>query len=567
MTDYAFDMGNYGRTISTDSAPAQTWFDRGLNWVFGYNHEEATRCFQQALIHDPGCAMAHWGIAYCAGPNYNMFWEHFDPASLEVALQTATDAMANAKENLDGTSEVERALISALHFRHPSTELPDDLYSWSHHYAEEMRLVYNRFPDDPDVATFFAEALMNLTPWNMWDPVTGDVGEGAETLEVKAVLETALAEVSEEGVVKHPGLLHLYIHLMEMSQTPEIALRSADDLRDLVPDAGHLKHMSTHIDVLCGNYQDVVKSNQSGIEADLIYLNEHGAMNFYSLYRVHNYHFKLYGAMFQGNYTAAMDAVKGINDTVPDELVRLSSPPMVNFLEGYIGMKTHALVRFGKWQQLIDEPLPEDPTFYCTTAALNCYGKGVAYAALGDESSARKAIEEFDKHLNNVDEERYVHVVSCQDILGVARSMMLGEIEYHAGNHDMAFDYLRNAIKREDAMPYDEPWGWMMPSRHALGALLLEQGYTQEATETYEEDLGLNDKVIRSNQHPDNVWALMGLYECYERTGRENDARKLKPRLDFALARSDLEIKASCFCSLSKYKRAENSERTSQSQA
>jgi len=475
MTDYAFDMGDYTRPITTDSPLSQIWFDRGLNWVFGYNHEEATRCFQQALTHDPRCAMAHWGIAYCAGPNYNMFWEHFDPASLETALHTATESVEKAKDCLNCASEVEQALISALHFRHPSTQQPDDLYVWSRDYAEEMRRVYNKYPDDPEVSTLFAEALMNLTPWNMWDPITGNVGEGAATLEAKEVLEKALKKESRAGSVKHPGLLHLYIHLMEMSQIPESALRAADDLRDLVPDAGHLKHMSTHIDVLCGNYQDVVKGNQSGIDADLKYMDEHGAMNFYSLYRVHNYHFKLYGAMFQGNYTAAMEAVNGINDTIPDELVRLSSPPMVNFLEGYIGMKTHALVRFGRWQELIDEPLPSDPKFYCTTAALNCYGKGVAHAALGNRSEAQMALDEFDKHLNNVDEERYVHVVSCQDILGVARSMMMGEIEYHAGNYDSAFNHLREAVKKEDAMPYDEPWGWMMPSRHALGALLLEQ--------------------------------------------------------------------------------------------
>jgi len=553
MADYAFDMGDYSRKITTGSPLAQIWFDRGLNWVFGYNHEEATRCFQQALTHDPSCALAHWGIAYCAGPNYNMFWENFDPASLKTALQTATESVNKAKECFDSASDVEQALILALHFRHPSTEQPDDLYDWSRDYAEEMRRVYSKYPDDPEVSTLFAEALMNLTPWNMWNPVTGNVGEGAATLEAKEVLEKALARESQSGKVKHPGLLHLYIHLMEMSQTPEVALRAADDLRDLVPDAGHLNHMSTHIDVLCGNYQDVVKGNQSGIDADLKYMNVHGAMNFYTMYRVHNYHFKLYGAMFQGNYTAAIEAVSGLNDTVPDELVRMSSPPMVNFLEGYMGMKTHALVRFGKWQELIDEPLPLDPEFYCTTAALNCYGKGVAYAALGNQSAALKALEEFDKHLKNVDEDRYVHVVSCHDILGVARAVMLGEIEYHAGNYDAAFNHLRDAVEKEDAMPYDEPWGWMMPSRHALGALLVEQGHIQEAMNTYEEDLGFNDKVIRSNQHPDNVWALMGLHECYELAGLGEDARKLKPRLDVALARSDLEIKSSCFCSLTKY--------------
>lgn len=557
MSDYRFDMGAYSRTISTKSADAQRWFDRGLNWIFGYNHEEAINCFQQALSHDAECAMAHWGIAYCAGPNYNMSWELFDEASLEQALATATSSIAAAKLNLAGTSPVERALITALHHRHPSTETPEDLYQWSHAYVDEMRRVYNTFPDDPEVATLFAESLMNLTPWKMWDPVTGEIGEGALTLEAREVLETAMKKVEQAGPARHPGLLHLYIHLMEMSPTPEVALRAADGLRDLVPDAGHLKHMSTHIDVLCGNYQDVVKSNHAGIEADLKYFEQNGAMNFYSLYRVHNYHFKLYGAMFQGNYAASMEAVAGFEATVPDELVRLPSPPMVDFLEAYFAMKTHALVRFGKWQELVDDPLPEDPEFYCTTAAVNCYGRGIGYAALGNDAAAREALLEFDKHAANVSDSRHLHVVCCQDMLGVAREMLCGEIEYHHGNYDLAFTHLREAVKKEDALPYDEPWGWMMPSRHALGALLLEQGQVEEACETYEADLGLNDQVIRSNQHPDNVWALMGLHECYQILGRKDAARMLEPSLNFALARSDMTIKASCFCSLSKVNAAD----------
>jgi tetratricopeptide (TPR) repeat protein len=273
-------------------------------------------------------------------------------------------------------------------------------------------------------------------------------------------------------------------------------------------------------------------------------------MNFYSLYRIHNYHFKLYGAMFLGNYAAAMDAVAGISETIPDELLRMESPPMADFIEGYMGMKTHVLVRFGKWNELIADPLPEDTELYCTTAAINCYGKGIACAATGEHAAARQALADFEKHAANVSEERYVHVVSCRDILGVAREMLKGEMEYHQGNYDVAFSHLRQAVANEDALPYDEPWGWMMPSRHALGALLLEQGHVEQAMATYEADLGLDDSVIRSNQHPDNVWALLGLYECYERLGRQRDARALKPRRDISLARSDLKIKASCFCSL-----------------
>lgn len=549
---YPYNLGSYSKPVSTHSADAQIWFDRGLNWVFGYNHEEATFCFKKALEHDASLAIAHWGIAYCAGPNYNMYWEHFDPDSLAAALVNATENITKAKQKLENASAVEQALINALEYRHPSTRTPENLYEWSCKYATKMQQVYEQFPDDADIATLYAESLMNLTPWNMWDPITGAVGERAQTLIVKDVLEKAIKQVETQGPSRHPGLLHLYIHLMEMSATPEVALRAADELRDLVPDAGHLKHMSTHIDVLCGHYQDVVKWNHSAIEADLKYYKVNGPLNFYSLYRIHNYHFKLYGAMFHGNYAASMDAIKGIEETIPDEFVRIPSPTMVNFVEGYMGMKTHALVRFGRWQQLIEQRLPEDLKFYCTTAATICYGKGVAHAALGNDKEARHAADEFEKHVKNVSEDRYVHVVRCVDILAVARELLHGEIEYHAGHYVIAFEHLRRAVSKEDALPYDEPWGWMMPSRHALGALLLEQGQVQEARHVYESDLGLNNDVIRSNQHPDNVWALLGLYECYERMGLPVEARKIKPRLDIAKARSDIELNASCFCSLSK---------------
>lgn len=216
-----------------------------------------------------------------------------------------------------------------------------------------------------------------------------------------------------------------------------------------------------------------------------------------------------------------MDAVRSMKETIPDELVRLESPPMANWLEGYMSMETHALARFGKWQALIDTPLPDDPELYCMTSALS------------------------------VPEERHIHVVTCEQILGVAREMLAGEIAYHKGEHDKAFKHLRQAVENEDNLPYGEPWGWMMPSRHALGALLLEQGHIEEATAAYEADLGLDDTCIRSNRHPSNVWPLLGLHECYTRLGKHKEARMIKPELDVALSRSD-KIHASCFCSMKK---------------
>ena len=302
MAEYAFDLGTYTRKITTTSDTAQLWFDRGLNWMFAYNYEEAQACFQSALEHDPGCAMAHWGTAYAVGPNYNKPWELFDSQDIAQTLEHASAAIANAKEHAGSATAVEQALIDALGKRYQSDKPVADLYTWSSAYADAMREASKNFSDDWDVSTLFVESMMNLTPWQMWDPRSGEPVEGACTLECREVLELAMAKVEAAGQARHPGLLQLYVHLMEMSPMPEVALKAADELRSAIPDAGHLKHMSTHIDVLCGNYKDVVAGNSAAIEADRKFVEHAGVMNFYSLYRVHNFHFKLYGAMFLGQY-------------------------------------------------------------------------------------------------------------------------------------------------------------------------------------------------------------------------------------------------------------------------
>jgi tetratricopeptide (TPR) repeat protein len=551
MGDYGFDLGAYTREITTSSPEAQRWFDRGLNWTYAYNHEEAGNCFEQAVRADPDCAMAHWGLAYIVGPNYNKPWELFDDREIEETLIESRRSSALAKQKIGNASPVEQALITTLGLRYQSVESGlNRLNEWSVEYAAAMREVHRRFGTDPDVAALFAEALMNLTPWNMWDPRTGEPIAEAQTFECRAVLEAAIAQNRGNGLPPHPGLWHLYVHLMEMSPVPEAALRIGDELRRLVPDSGHLAHMPTHIDVLCGNYQDVVDWNHVGIEKDVKYWKHAGAYNFYSNYRVHNYHFKLYGAMFLGQFGAAMDAVRTMHETIPDELVRIESPPMADWMEGYKSIGTHALVRFGRWQELIDAPLPEDPTLFCMTAAMNYYGKGIAYAALQQHDNAVQAQRSFETTAATVPDTRHLHVVKCLDILGVARELLAGEIAYHIGNYDAAFAHLRQAVINEDSLPYDEPWGWMMPSRHALGALLLEQGYVSEAARCYEADLGLTDEVLRSNRHPNNVWALLGLHRCYELLGNTGQARAIKPLLDVALARADPEIRSSCLCSL-----------------
>ncbi len=326
MTAY-FDLGHYRRPVTTASVEAQTWFDRGLVWSYGFNHEEAVRCFQKAADHDPACAMAWWGIAYSAGPNYNKQWKAFDPDDLERSLGLAFDATHRALALLDRVSPVEQALIRTLAERYPSKDpaevTPETTVTWNDRYADRLSEAWRAHEHDPDVAALFAEALMNRTPWQLWDVRSGKPADGASTLEALNVLEAALAR---PGGMSHPGLLHFYIHLMEMSAMPQRALRAADALRNLVPDAGHLVHMGTHIDVLCGRYSNVVESNDRAIDADAKYLARHGAANFYSLYRCHNYHFKLYGAMFLGQQQPALEAADAMIASLPDSLLRLSRP-------------------------------------------------------------------------------------------------------------------------------------------------------------------------------------------------------------------------------------------------
>ena len=541
-----YDVDVYSRPITTASPKAQLWFDRGLVWTYGYHHEEAIVCFKKALEHDPDCAMAQWGIAYAVGPNYNMPWELFDAEGMATALADAFDATAAARALADKVTPAERAMIEALPARYPQRTPIEDQSPWNDAFTDAMREAYRAHPDDLEVATIFVEAIMNRTPWKMWDLKTGGVAEGAGTLEARDVLERAMHE--DPAAMEHPGILHLYVHLMEMSPFPELALRAGDILRTLVPDAGHLIHMPTHIDVLCGHYHDVLVDNQRASEADRKYLEKAGAMNFYSGYRVHNYHFAIYGAMFLGQYAPALAAAEKLIETTPEELLRMPSPPMADFIEAYIPMKQHVHIRFGKWREIIAEALPADTELYCVTIAMMHYAKGVAHAALNEVEAAEEEKALFLAARAKVPESRFLHNNSCQDLLAIAEAMLNGEIDYRKGDFEAAFAHLRRTVELDDALPYDEPWGWIQPTRHALGALLLEQGRVAEAEAVYREDLGLGGSLSRATVHPDNVWSLRGLHECLERRGETVEARLIKQRLDLAAARADVPVNASCFC-------------------
>jgi tetratricopeptide (TPR) repeat protein len=536
-----YDLGNYGRKITTGSADAQLWFDRGLVWLYAYNHEAAITCFRKALEADAGCAMAHWGIAAASGPNYNQPWEGMEPEEREVAVSTARAAVSAAQGAGDGFSPAERDLIDAVAKRFP-IEPVEDIAPWLDAYADAMREVHRANPQDLDVAALFAEAMMNRTPWQLWNLTSGKPADGADTEEARDVLERALGL---PGAWDHPGLLHFYIHLMEMSPTPELALRHGDRLSTLVPDAGHLIHMGTHIDVLCGDYHNVVSKNSKAIEADRKWLDHEGADNFYTVYRCHNYHFKIYGAMFLGQPEPALAAAEELIETLPEEGTLRQ---MADWFEAFVPMKMHVLIRFGMWDDILASDLPEDSKLYTMTTAMMHYARTVALANTGDIPAAQAEREKFDAAHKAVPDSRMLFNNTCQDILKVAEAMMLGEMEYKKGNREAAFEHLRQSVALDDNLPYDEPWGWMQPTRHALGALLLDADRLDEAEAVYRADLGLDDTLARACQHPANVWSLHGLHECLIRRGEKVEAMHVKRLLDRALARAEVPVRASCYC-------------------
>lgn len=545
-TDYPYDLGRYTCPVTTTSDAAQIWFDRGLNWTFGFNHNEAIACYTRALEADPGCAMAYWGIAYAAGPNYNMPWALYDDRGRAKALAQAYDATQNALERIEGLTAVERALIEALPARYPQRDITDSMSAWDQAYADAMRKVLAKHPEHLDVRSVFVESLMNLSPWKMWDLRKGVPADGAYTVEAQDVLETALD--AGGAAMAHPGLLHLYVHLMEMSPHPEKALKAGDILRTLVPDAGHLVHMPTHIDVLCGDYVNVVRGNEAAVEADLKYFEKEGAFNVYTGYRQHNYHFVVYGALFLGQIEPALSAVRGMAETVPEAMLRIESPPMADFFESYMGLEPHILVRFGKWEELTQMQPPEDPELYCTLNANTLYARAVAFAALGRVAEAEAEEKLFLAACDAVPKTRMMHNNTVRDLLEIAKEMVRGEIEYRKGNYDAAYAHLRRSVALDDDLPYDEPWGWMQPARHALGALLFEQGHAEEAEAVYREDLGLGGQLSRATVHPDNIWSLRGLHDCLKKRGETIEIKQIRQRLDMALARADEEMAASCFC-------------------
>ena len=542
-----YNLGSHAWRVTTVSADAQAWFSRGAVWAYSFNHDEAAACFEQVVAHDPSCAMGYWGAAFAYGPNYNKPWKAFDPADQERSVRRTHELARLAKRHSSTATPLEQGLIDAVQYRFPSSEAPESFEESTAEYAKAMRAVYRRFGDHLDVIALAADALMNTTPWKLFEAYTGNPNRASPVQEVKDMLERGLAL---PGAKHHPGLLHMYIHLMEMSRTPEVAAKIADCLRGLVPDGGHMQHMPSHIDVLIGDYRRAIDANMKASVADDKYFAREPARIFYSFYRLHNLHSLIYAAMLAGQAKVALEATDRMEGAITEDLLRVESPPMADWIEFFLGVRVHVLIRFGLWNELKRLSIPRDKELYCVTTASRHYGRGIASAVLGELEQADKERALFREAVGRVPASRLDFPNKSQVTLQVATAMLDGELEYRRGNITAAFASLKLAVERDDALVYAEPWSWMMPTRHPYAALLLEQGQVEEASRLYAEDLGFGGELVRAHQHPNNVWALSGYHECLVKLGRTGEAKVIGKLLDIARAGADVPISSSCFCRL-----------------
>ncbi|MCY4050007.1 MAG: hypothetical protein OXF60_00720 [Gammaproteobacteria bacterium] len=546
-----FDLGHFHRPILTSSHEAQLWFDRGLMWCYAFNQEEGLECFQECLRHDPECPMASWGIAYAAGPFYNFTWRDFTDREKEECTQLCRQHIQNAQDRIGHAYPQDAALIYAIDTRFP-TNCPisqEEFDRLDDEYAKAMRKAYLQFPDDLDISAMYVESMMIRTPWKLWNVKTGMPYEGADTLECLRIVEHAIRDCRKKGIKPHPAILHMHIHLLEMSNEPERAMESADALFMLCPEAGHLNHMPSHIYTLCGQYDKAKQVSMTAINNDRKYLEYMGPYNFYTTSRSHDLHMMMYSCMMLGQFKPALNATREMCEGLtPCVISDPNRPQMGITMEGYYSMAMHILVRFGKWEKILNTPLPQPPDLYCVSIAMHHYARTVAYATLELFDEAMIEREKFFAARDRIPAERHFFNNDAQDILGIAEKMMEGELIYHQGRYDRAFHELTVAVERDDNLEYSEPSSWMHPPRHALGALLIEQGYYRDAEKVYRVDLGLTKGLYRCAQHPNNIWSLHGLSECLKQQENWDEWKIINEKLRNAQELSDTKILSSCYC-------------------
>ena len=546
-----FNLGTHARVISTKSSETQRWFNLGLNWCFGFNKGEGIKCFKKALEFDSQCVMAHWGIAYGSGPFYNLTWREHGEEEANASTRIAFDHIQMARALSHHATELENQLVEALACRiqKPHSVPPEEFDRWDDEYAAALRRVYYLNQDDHDVMALLIEALITRTPRNLWDVKAGLPAKKSDVIEAVQLCDRSISLSNQRGEEKHSAVVHLHIHALEMSNEPQRAIESADALSTMCPDAGHLNHMPGHIYVLCGEYGRAKVASERAIIANDKYLAYAGPFTFYTIACAHDLHLMMYTCMFMGRYNDSMAVANKLCGLLTKEVLSVKGRPKFSMsLEGYYSMKAHVMVRFGRWDQIINEPLPDDPDLYLVSTAMNHYAKGIAHATLKNFRAADEERNLFDESMRRIPPHRRFFNNEAHRILAVGEKMLDGELEYHKGNYDAAYALLRESVRLDDNLEYIEPWAWMHPPRHALAALLMEQGRYGEAENIYRDDLGLSAAIQRCAQHPDNVWALHGLAECLQQRGELKELSAVQKKLASALAIADVPITSSCMC-------------------
>jgi len=514
-------LGSYKRTVTTDSPRAQRYFNQGLAFYHGFNHGEAIRSFQEAARLDPKCAMAHWGIALACGPHINL------PLVPPPAAELAWKELKLAQENAEHASPVERDLIEALSRRYANPQ-PEDRAPLDQAYADAMRKVWQNYPNDQDVGVLFAEAMMDLHPWNQWTP-EGQANSG--TYEILATLQAIL-----KLDPKHPFANHLYIHATEASPHPERAAAAANRLRTLQPGLAHNVHMPSHIDIRCGRWQEAVDTNIKAVDADRRYRKIAGPpVGFINVYVAHNRHMLAYAAMMTGQRALAMKHIRAMVAQLPADFLKENAA----LAEGFVAMPMEVMVRFGMWNEILAEP--DDYADYMTgTRAFHHAARAIAYAAKGDPENARKEQAVFLEKAKLVPKEETLGNNTAVDLLALAQHMTEGEILIRENKLDAGIAELREAIKLEDALKYDEPPGWLIPIRHSLGAALMQNGRSAEAEQVYREDLA---------RLPDNGWSLYGLSKSLRAQNKDlEETKATMKKFQKVWDKADIKITSSCLC-------------------
>jgi tetratricopeptide (TPR) repeat protein len=475
-------LGDHGHPIATSSPLAQKFFDQGLALIFGFNHDEAARLFARAAELDPKTPMPHWGIALALGPNYNMppMPEREDKAW--KAIERAVELAGSAPDN-------ERAYVSALVKRY-SKDPKQDRKQLAVNYKDAMKDLFHRYPDDLDAATLYAESLMNLRPWQLWS-ADGIPAEG--TLEILQVLEGVLRRNPN-----HPGANHYFIHAVEASKNPERALPSAMRLGSLMPGAGHMVHMPSHIFLRVGDFQTSAEVNKTAADVDKKYIDRSGATGVYPLmYYSHNLHFVSYARMMQGNFDEAMDYAGRLKKNVSGAIDNMG------MIAPYGTFEWLVLTRFGKWNDMLAQPKPEEKNAYLN--AMFSYSRGIAFASTGRRREAEEERRRMETIAAQVPAEETLMINNARQVLAIGLADLDARIARANNNPDLEVSHWLRAVELQDKMTYMEPPEWHYPVREALGGALLRQHRAVEAEAVFREDLEIN---------PRNGRSLFGLLEA-----------------------------------------------------